>query len=156
MARVYAATTALKAADHLIWLSQEHGDPITNLKLQKLLYYSQGWFLALYERPLFRDEIQAWIRGPAVYSVWKIFSDYKYKPITRRIRRPNLHDTVSFHLDEIMGAYGDFSAFTLERMTHEEAPWLNAREGLQAGERSSRPISMDDMRTHFSQLADET
>lgn len=155
MGSIAPATTARKVADYLVWFSQEHGDPITNLKLQKLLYYAQGWYLALYRRPLFREPIQAWIRGPVVYDVWKAYSDYTYKPISRRVERPALSAQVTGHLREIMEVYGEFSAFALERMTHEEPPWINARDGLEAHARSTRPISREDMQSYFSQLADD-
>jgi uncharacterized phage-associated protein len=149
-----AETTAQKAAEYLIWLSQEHGDPLTNLKLQKLLYYAQGWFLALHGKRLFRDPLQAWLRGPVVYGVWKDYSDYRWNPITRRAQMPNLSRLAAEHLDEIMQEYGDFSAYTLERMTHREPPWLRAREGYSDEEPSNEVISVEDMMAYFSKLAD--
>lgn len=42
------------------------GDLISNLKLQKLIYYAQGFHLAISDRPLFPEPIKAWIHGPAV------------------------------------------------------------------------------------------
>ena len=48
-----------KIAHYLIWFCHEHGDSITNLKLQKLLYYAQGWFLGLTGKILFSSRIEA-------------------------------------------------------------------------------------------------
>ena len=48
----------------------EDGDYISNLKLQKLLYYSQGCFLALRDEPLFDSPIEAWTYGPVVPEVY--------------------------------------------------------------------------------------
>jgi uncharacterized phage-associated protein len=47
--------TAQMVADGLVDLSLEYGDPITNLKLQKLLYYAQAWYLAFNAKPLFQE-----------------------------------------------------------------------------------------------------
>lgn len=54
----------------------EEKESVTNLKLQKILYYVQGYFLAKFDRPLFPDEIQAWKFGPVVPSVYYEFSSY--------------------------------------------------------------------------------
>ena len=148
-------TTARAAANYILWFCQQHGDPITNLKLQKLLYYAQGWFLALYGRPLFREPLRAWIRGPVEYGVWKAFNEFRWEPITKKIAKPAISTFDQNHLQEVLDVYGDFSAYTLERMTHEEEPWLHARAGLSPNERSAAMISLEEMRTHFSKLADE-
>ena len=151
-----APTTAQEAADYLVWLSQRHGDPMTNLKLQKLLYYAQGWHLALYGRPLFRDALRAWPRGPVVHGVWKTYSNYKWKPIARRVSKPDLPVEAQKHLDEVFDVFGQYTAYSLEKMTHNESPWKNARKGLRPKQSSTNVISTSDMRKYFSQLADES
>ncbi len=150
-----AETNAHAAASYLVSESQLHGDPITNLKLQKLLYYAQGWFLALYDRPLFADPIRAWVRGPVVYEVWKNYSDFRWNPITARVRKPSISEVAQAHLNEILEVYGDYSAYTLERMTHQEEPWLRARGNLSNHEPSTTIISLEAMKAHFKKLADE-
>ena len=45
--------TAKSVAEFLIWSAHESGSFISNLKLQKLLYYIQAWHLAIHDRPLF-------------------------------------------------------------------------------------------------------
>ena len=53
--------TALQIADWFAGaIDREAGDSITHLKLQKLVYYAQAWFLALNDKPLFEEEMQAW------------------------------------------------------------------------------------------------
>ena len=44
----------------LVASSLEAGDTISNLKMQKMLYYAQGWHFAHFNTPLFDDEIEAW------------------------------------------------------------------------------------------------
>ena len=59
----------------------EHGDTISNLKLQKMLYYMQGFHLAFFDTPLFDDEIYAWQYGPVVPSVYNEYKRYNAKAI---------------------------------------------------------------------------
>jgi uncharacterized phage-associated protein len=108
----------------------EAGDVMTHLKLQKLLYYAQGWHLALKDTPLFSDSLEAWEHGPVCPSVWKRFKNFGWNPIppTECQSDPERDldaDTLPF-LDEVWDAYGQFSAKRLEEMTHEEPPWKDA------------------------------
>jgi uncharacterized phage-associated protein len=143
---------ASQVADYLIRFSQDHGDPISNLKLQKLLYYAQAWHLALYDKPLFQEKIEAWIHGPAVKSVYRVFKDWSWKPITARPTKPDLPKRVTKHLDEVMEVYGGLSAFDLERLTHSEKPWQKARGNTPKDESSSAIISHDDMRKFYRSM----
>ena len=61
MRKAKAEVDAQEVADFFIKFSNEHGDNLTNLKLQKLLYFAQAWYLVFYKRPLFDNEIQAWV-----------------------------------------------------------------------------------------------
>jgi uncharacterized phage-associated protein len=143
---------ARQVADYLIRFSQDHGDPISNLKLQKLLYYAQAWHLAIYNKPVFNEQIEAWIYGPAVRSVYRAFKDWSWKPITVRPTKPDLPKHTLKHLDEVMEVYGGLSAFDLERLTHSEKPWLNARGLTPRDEPSYEVISHDDMRKFYRSI----
>jgi uncharacterized phage-associated protein len=49
-------------------------ESMSHKKLQKLCYYSQAWYCALYNgTPLFEDEVQAWIHGPVIASLYPIY-----------------------------------------------------------------------------------
>ena len=104
---------------------EESGDVMTNLKLQKLLYYAQGFHLALFRTPLFIDNLEAWMHGPVVRSVYFQYNEYGSQPIPK----PDDFDTESIHaetrlfLDEVYEVYGQFSAWKLRNMTHQETPW---------------------------------
>jgi len=104
----------------------DSGEGITHLKLQKLLYYAQGHYLALYGRPLFGDTLEAWPHGPVVRSVYDQFKRHGRQPIPRNLAKPSLAADVTDLLDNIAESYGQFSALTLRNMTHREAPWQNA------------------------------
>ena len=150
---VMAEITARQAADYFIAFSREAGDPLTNLKLQKLLYYAQGWYLALYGRPLFDERIEAWPHGPVVPPVYGQFKGWGWEPIGGEIRKPFLHIRVKKHLDEIMNVFGIYPAYALERMTHREPPWQDARGGIPLDQPSHAIITHDSMRRYFRQLA---
>lgn len=74
-------STANYIATCLIRLSYEKQRPVSNLKLQKLLYYAQAWHLAIFKQPLFNDEIEAWVHGPVVPEVFRAYRDNKWASI---------------------------------------------------------------------------
>ncbi|KTD17941.1 Panacea domain-containing protein [Legionella jordanis] len=138
-----------KIADYIISYFQEHGEPLTNLKLQKLLYYAQGWYLALYNKPLFDDKIEAWVHGPVIPAAYHSFKQYGYGLIDEKPSFPNLSPKIRSHLDEVIDVYGSYSAFELEHLTHQTTPWKKARGNLPIDEASSAEISQIDMKEYF-------
>jgi uncharacterized phage-associated protein len=148
-----ADSTARQVADYFIALSREVGDPITNLKLQKLLFYAQGWYLALNDRALFDERIEAWPHGPVVPPIYGDFKKWGWSPIGDEIDPPQLSKEVKSHLDEVMKVFGGFTAYTLEQMTHSERPWIDARGNLPADEPSTAIITQEAMKAHFKQIA---
>lgn len=81
---------ATKIADYLLAECRERGELLTNLKLQKLLYYADAWNLALRDRPLFEEKFKAWVHGPVLTSQYHRFKDYRWKPISEEIEMPEL------------------------------------------------------------------
>jgi uncharacterized phage-associated protein len=105
-------------------VDEEAGDSISNLKLQKLLYYAQGGHLAFYDVPLFAEAIKAWMHGPVVPQVYHEYKEFGAGPI--RVDRVDLERypaPVRELLDEVNSVYGQFTAGKLRLMTHEEPPW---------------------------------
>jgi uncharacterized phage-associated protein len=126
------------------------GDAMTHLKLQKLIYYAQGWALALFEAPLFREDLEAWAHGPVAPTIWSRFRGYGFdalpeQPMTRRIEGDGQR-----LLQEIEAKYGIYSAKRLERMTHQEMPWIEARGDLSPDEACNNVITKDSMRRFFA------
>lgn len=104
-----------------------YADLLTNLKLQKLLYYVQGASLALLDKPMFEDEIEAWQYGPVVPSVYSKFACFKKNVIELNNEPlPNLSENEITLIKEIYDQFGQYSAFALVKMTHEETPWIEA------------------------------
>ncbi|MGL4566934.1 MAG: Panacea domain-containing protein [Fusobacteriaceae bacterium] len=108
----------------LTFTNEDFGDVISNLKLQKLVYYAQGFHLALYDEPLFSDKIYAWQHGPVVESLYHDYKNYGSNGIP--VPEINL-DSYSVPIKELLNSiyeiYGQFSAWKLRDMTHEESPW---------------------------------
>lgn len=146
--------TAHDVAEHLLMLAHQHGSFVSNLKLQKLLYYAQGWHLALHGRPLFADPLEAWIHGPVVPSVYRRFNGWGYRNIDEDVAPPSLPRETAEFLDELAAEYMPLDAYELELMSHREAPWQNARGGLPPDAPSSARLSGADMRAYFRARAE--
>jgi len=102
-------------------------DDITPLKLQKLLYFAQAAHLAVNERPLFDDEIQAWNLGPVVYCIYKQFEDYKGEPLPEKeASDEGINDETAAFLNEVWKEFGKYSAKELVEITHRHKPWKDA------------------------------
>ncbi|MDZ4685720.1 MAG: DUF4065 domain-containing protein [Planctomycetaceae bacterium] len=148
--------TASAVAKRIIEFCVEHGDLVTNLKLQKLLYYMQAWHLALHSQPLFAEDFQAGDSGPVepgVFSEYKEFAGRAIAPTGAAMTSPRWLEK---HIEEVMEVYGRFSAFDLERMTKDEDPWKVAKHSGQQGEDACPAITKDVMRKYYkSKLPDE-
>lgn len=140
-------------ADFLLEESRERGEVLTNLKLQKLLYYAQAWYIALNGDPLFEEDFQAWVHGPVLPSQYQRFRDYRWKPITEEINRPKFDvEGVEVHLTEIIDVFGCESAVSLELMTHREPPWQVARGDKPSDAPSQALIDKALMGDYYSSL----
>lgn len=129
-------------------IDREAGETISHLKVQKLVYYAQAWHLANYGFPLFEEEIEAWTHGPVVLSVWNKFKGYGYEAIPPQ-GEARIGEDVADFLEAVFDRYGQLGAKTLERKTHEEYPWKEARGSLPLEERCKTPISKMLMRDWY-------
>ena len=114
-------------AHNRIAAADEGAEYISNLKLQKLLYYAQGCFLAVTDGPLFSDSIVAWQHGPVVESVY-----HQYKcngasgiPFEDDFDFSKFTSEENELLREVYDTFGQYSAWKLRNMTHNETPWAS-------------------------------
>lgn len=147
--------TAHEVARYIIADFQEIGDLITNMKVQKLLYYVQGWYLGLYDSPAFSEDLQAWVHGPVQPSVYQEYKSYRWNPISHEVTKPQLKDSLVDHINQVLQTYGGETAYMLELMTHRELPWIEARGGLPKDADCQTVISPDTMKFYFSKLSQE-
>ncbi len=120
--------TVFDVADYfLAQQSVECGDTISNLKLQKLVYYSQGFSLASLNAPLFTEQIQAWEHGPVVPCLWRKYKSFGAGSIPKPQPGEVNFDVFSKDQKDLLGevwkVLGQFSAWKLRNMTHIEPPW---------------------------------
>ena len=124
--------TALDVARYFVsQCDHDAGDNVSNLKLQKLLYYAQGVSLALHEQPLFSEHIEAWQHGPVVPSVYhalKVFGSGAVV-LCEGVDFEKFDDETRSVLNEVFEVYGQFSAWKLRNMTHDEPPWAETPQG---------------------------
>lgn len=150
---------ALFYAFYFINEANKNRKAITNKKLQKLLYYVQAWHLVFYDEPLFTNRIEAWVHGPAIRSVYQHFKSYGYQPIQEDIKEEIFKNSISKNekdlLDEVWNLYGKHDAFYLERLTHNEDPWIEARDEIESCESSSIEITVDSMKIYYNKLLED-
>lgn len=146
------------------------GLTVSPLKLQKMLYYEQSWFMAFGGRQntLFPDVPEAWVNGPVYHDIY-----FEYKDRTQNMcdhlkssdftegdpiealqfyyKRLNLGTEYSELIESVITMYGSKTQNQLIFMTHSERPWAETRNGLPPYERSTRKISLDLMCEYYRQ-----
>lgn len=129
---------------------------MTNMKVQKLLYYSQSLHLALYDEPLFEQEIQAWRYGPVCPPAYRFYSEFEANqlPIPSQEALTEITEEKKQLLEEVWEYFGGYHAYRLSGMTHLEFPWKKARKGLPADASSTAPICLEDMKALGHQKLD--
>lgn len=121
---------ANKISNYIISLAQNNPeDHLTNMKLQKILYYLQGFHLVIYNQKLFKEDINAWKYGPVVNEVYQRFKSYGNQSITLPINDDSfdyLEEVKKKFINKVYGYYRPFSPIKLMELTHQESPWLEA------------------------------
>jgi uncharacterized phage-associated protein len=146
---------ALAVGNCFLDLAEEARERLSPMKLQKLVYYAHGWHLALTDRPLLDEQIQAWSFGPVVRSLYNEFREAGAGEITTRAvrffcpdpSRPleiqacvcTLEDAgepdvefVKALLRRVWETYGNYSATQISNMTHvPDGPWAEVSRRFQ-------------------------
>lgn len=132
---------------YVISYLNKKGFTVSHLKLQKILYYIEAWYLVFTGSSLFREEIEAWQHGPVIRKVWDF---YKNDAILNGV----LIEETEFYLDaseeqlqiinDVIDEYGDKTGYYLENLTHSELPWQIAR-------RKNKNVDKNTMRQFYSQ-----
>lgn len=156
---------AIDVANDLIRLAAAEDEPqfLTHLQLQKLLYYVQGWSLAMRNTPMFSERIEAWAHGPVVRDVYPAFAAHGYLPITSNFATTQDESGSSPHELEpeeceltraVWESYKGFSASHLWSMTHSERPWIDARGDAAPADRCENEITIEALKEFFDKLAE--
>jgi uncharacterized phage-associated protein len=146
--------SAQKVAKYFLSKVEEDvGDGISNLKLQKLVYYAQAYHLAMYDKPLFAEQVEAWEHGPVIPGLYREYREYG----SGNIPPPDDFDPSDYDaqatelMDEVYEVFGQYSAWKLRNLTHQERPWSEAYVDGARG----RVISPGSMREFYKDYVTE-
>ena len=132
---------------------------LTPKKIQKLVYYTYSWFIAInnenadnLDNILFDEIPEAWLHGPVFPSLYSTFKSYNWQEVPKLDKKIEFEnkDVMSF-LNDIWDKFGIYSADELEYMTHQELPWINARKKITADEPNQK-ISLKDIFNYYNDL----
>ena len=144
---------AINVAKRILTLSALFNEEMTNLKLQKLLYYCQGWYLALERKPFFTEQIEAWVHGPVVPVVFREYRAKKWNPIAidsaDSLSGSAFGSQADSHIKEVLNAYRGLTGTQLEKMTHNEDPWKIARGNTPIDMPSQAVVTHESMISYF-------
>lgn len=138
-------------AEYIIAIGKE----ITPLALQKILYYAQGFYKAFFGKFLFEDDCQAWVHGPVYVNIYEKYKEFKSANIFIDVDydiEDIIEDEKREILDAIIKYFGYYNGKALEKMSHFETPWINARKGLLPIENSNNIISKNDIKEYFEKV----
>ena len=139
--------------DVAAYILEKHG-PMSSMKLQKLIYYSQAWHLVWEDEPLFDAEIRAWANGPVVYEVFHAHQgQYTVEAPWNSGNSARLTKAARGTIEAVLGTYGQLTGQQLSALTHAEAPWRDARVGLAATDRGNTPITADALAEYYGAVA---
>jgi uncharacterized phage-associated protein len=156
--------SAKAIANAFINKASQNGEQLSPLKLQKLIYYASGYFIAAYDQPLIDCSIEAWTYGPVVPEVYREFRDLGSEPIVRwatdidwgsgaftPVPIPTQDARVMNVVDFVWNTYGKYSGLQLSDMTHApNTPWdltRRSRPGIKNAD-----ISENDLKSYFKQF----
>ena len=149
------ATNARAVANEFIRLAEAEGKSLTPLQLIKLVYVAHGWMLALYQRPLITDRIEAWKYGPVIPDLYQSLKSYGAGNVTETIREPlrsaALDDQERDLIRQVYQRYGKKTGVQLSELTHRPGtPWHRTWEPDSMG----LGISNDLIAEHYRRLVD--
>lgn len=131
-------------------------EEVTPLSLQKLLYFIQGVYSALYGEPIFSEDCRAWVHGPVYPEVYELFKNFKYNPIDDERfaliegSEDALTDEEKMVIDLVVNTFGMYGGKALERITHNEEPWLEARKGYGDDIPSDEILTKESIKEYYS------
>lgn len=130
-----------------------HIGPIPAMKLHKLVYYCQAWSLVWDEEPLFKERIEAWNNGPVVKELYEIHKGQFKLGIEDIPGNPDaLNEEQRETVLVVLKDYGDKPSQWLSDLTHLEAPWREARKGVDPRERGDKEITWAALAEYYGGL----
>ena len=126
---------------------------MSTMKLQKLCYYCQAWSLVWDDEPLFEEDFQAWANGPVCRELF-VTTQGQFSVSADDLpgKSANLTPPQVETIDMVLEHYAMHDAQWLSQLTHMEAPWKQAREGVPDGVGCDRIITKESMAIYYGGL----
>ena len=129
-------------ADYIIKRYRElTGEYLDEMKLHKLLYFTQREAFAILGEPAFDGEFEGWKYGPVSRDVRNSFMNGEIIVPTQPIS-----DSVQYIASNVIMEYGSLASWKLSELSHREISWSNARKGLAPSENGNRVIDLNDIK----------
>lgn len=125
---------------------------MTNKKLQKLCYYAKAWYLALYDCNLISEQFQAWVHGAVQPALYQKYKQYGYGDIPQFTNIQDIPEEFLSFAREIYASYGHLTGDELEKINHQEMPWLVARGACKPWENCDNEISEENMKLFYRKM----
>lgn len=171
--------SAYAIANYFLDLAAEKGAKLSPMKLQKLVYFAHGWHLALFDKPLINEQVEAWRYGPVIKSLYHSLKGFGNQPVDAPIVRRGNHraagrlvsgvwtpgiDEEAHTLQEaaatkkflrqVWDIYGDYTPVQLSNLTHVSGtPWDRVYKFWNQNPPKGTDIPQDWMREYFAGLA---
>ncbi|KOR75267.1 hypothetical protein CPX_001770 [Candidatus Phytoplasma pruni] len=123
--------TQINIFDVANYIIKKNKSKITNMKLQKLVYYTYAKYLVENDQPIFNEPIEAWLHGPVFPNLYDEFKRYTNKPIcngTKKGEEKHLTNDHRVLIDKIIELYGNKKATTLSNLKHKETTWQSTSD----------------------------
>ena len=156
---------AIKIANYFIEKALEENHRLTPMKLQKLVYFAHGWYLAKADRPLIDEKIEAWQFGPVIPSLYRKTKQFGNSNITELLQEftfdfsrltPQLSiedEFIKSYLDTIWKVYSKHTAYQLSNSTHlPDTPWSNVAARFNHQIPKNQDIENEDIQAYFKGL----
>jgi uncharacterized phage-associated protein len=144
----------------------QKGDTVSHKKLQKLIYYVEAWNLVHLADPLIEEDFEAWVHGPVLPSLYHELKQFGYNDLNVVADESDTPDKLveeiiaknkitGDQLDliySVLNKYGSMNSFQLELLSHNEAPWIEAREGVPPHQPCNNIIPKPKMKAFYSSL----
>lgn len=139
----------------------------TNLSFEKLnilLYYCQGWYLALNNKNLFEEDFTGGVFGPIIIPLYDYYKNKDIKLTSYRqvvsytsdwAMAASLSKNLKSHIDEVLDIYENHTMSMLTDMIRHEFPYINSRKKLKSSERGKNIILKSDMKRYFLNQLDK-
>lgn len=121
---------------------REFGQRIDEMKLHKLLYFTQRECIVQTGQPLFPEEFLAWKYGPVIIEIRDVYKNDTLNEVPA-------HDTIALYadvLDVVFKKYARKDSWSLARLSHGELSWENGRKGLSPTENGLQKMNLADIR----------